>query len=664
MASLSKAKMLGAIAVLALGAWGTPGARADSFYTIRSLNTPIADFVTTGDGVVINVAASSSAEIQRAALQLNGRDVTAALQPDGTAGSLTGTVRGLQVGVNTFRLFKKKGSQAVVGELTVTRATEPVTTCGALGNPNLPDTVITSTVLNANGATSAAGVPLPEHCVVRGIIEPRTGIPDNRAYGTMFELRVPTKWNGRFFFQGQGGTGGSVVAATGQSQLPPGNSPPLAAGWAVVSFDGGHEGGDAAFGLDPKAKTDFAYHSMDIAAVTAKVLIAQYYGQGPRRSYFAGCSNGGRQGMMFSQRFPTYFDGIIAGSATYRLSVSYVDSSWGLQQLTAIAPPGASGAPIMANAFSNADLTLVANDILAVCDGRDGVIDGMVLNTNACNFKDYDPGRLQCTGSKTPTCLTPAQVTALKNLQRGARDSKNHQLYNLWPWDPGIGGTQWRSWKLGTSTTPTPNAIKFSFCSTSVGYLYLTPPVPGFDCLTMNFDTDPARLAENSFLDADNPDLRAFRDHGGKILWYHGTVDPSTPSTETLRYYGNMTAATTGSTALSEEFARVFVVPGFGHCNGGSALDRFDPLTPMVNWVEKGIPPEQMTATGTNFPGRSRPLCVYPKTAWYNGTGSIEEATSFTCGTRPPQSEDDVACIGFEACLGNTGAVGMGACVG
>jgi len=628
---MTKARTLGAIVLLLAGMGSLPDARAASFYTIRSLNTPIADFVASGDAVAINVTASSSAEIARAGLTLNGADVTGALRPDGAPGSLTGTVSGLEPGVNTFRLYKKRGSQAVVGELTVIRAVAPVISCAALASTSLPDTVLSPTVLNADGATSAAGVPLPEHCVVRGTIERRTGIPDNRPYGTMFELRVPTRWNGRFFFQGQGGTGGSVVAATGQSQLPPGNPPPLAAGWAVVSFDGGHEGGDAAFGLDPKAKTDFAYHSMDIAAVTAKALIGAYYGQGPRRSYFAGCSNGGRQGMMFSQRFPTYFDGIIAGSSTYRLSVSYVDAAWGLQQFTAIAPRDATGAPILANAFSNADLALVASDILAVCDAADGAVDGMVLNTNACNFDDYDPGRLACAGAKTPSCLTAAQVAALRNIQKGARNSKGKQLYNVWPWDPGIGGTQWRSWKLGTSTTPVPNAIKYTFCSTSVGYLYLTPPVPGFDCLTMNFDTDPARLAQNSFLDADNPDLTVFREHGGKILWYHGTVDPSTPYTEIIRYYDNMADVTQGHADKVSDFARVFVVPGLGHCNGGSGLDRFDPLTPMVDWVEKGIAPEQMIATGTNFPGRSRPICAYPKTAWYDGSGSLEDAQNFVC---------------------------------
>jgi feruloyl esterase len=654
---------------LLLGVLATQAAHAaDPAYTIESLNAPIAEFVTTGDTVAVKVTGPSNAAILRTGLRLNGQDVTAHLAPDGAVGSLTGTIPGLQVGVNTFELFKSPTSTAELAELTVIRATLPTTTCAALAGASLPvpDTVITSTVVNANGATSAAGVPLPEHCVVRGTIEGRIGIgpAGPTPYGTMFELRLPTNWNGRFIFQGQGGTGGSVAAATGQSQMPPGNPPPLAAGWAVVSFDGGHQGGGPEFGLDPKAKTDFAYHSMDIAAVTAKALIAAYYAEGPRYSYFSGCSNGGRQGMMFSQRFPTYFDGIINGSATYRLSVTYVDSSWGLQQLTAVAPPNAAGAPIMANAFSNTDLALIASDILAVCDGKDGALDGMVLNTSACTFRHYDPARLQCAGDKTPTCLTAGQVEAMRNSHRGARNSQDEQLYNVWHWDPGVAGAQWRSWKLGTSMTATPNAIKFSFCSTSVGYLYLTPPVPGFDCLTMDFDTDPARLAENSFLDADNPDLRAFRANGGKILWYHGTNDPSTPATETIRYLENMTAATTGSAAEAAEFARAFVVPGFGHCNGGSGLDRFDPLTPMVKWVEKGIAPEVMIATGNNFTGRSRPLCVYPKTAWYNGTGSLEEASSFSCRVEAPDLDGDGRCVGFDACTGNTGPVGNGACVG
>jgi feruloyl esterase len=350
-------------------------------------------------------------------------------------------------------------------------------------------------VLNPDGATSAAGVPLPEHCVIRGTLEPRTGIPNDRSYGTMFELRLPTYWNGRFLFQGQGGTGGSVAAATGEGQLPPGNSPPLAAGWAVVTFDGGHQGGDTQFGLDPKAKTDFAYHSMNIAAVAAKSLIETYFGRRPDRSYFSGTSNGGRQGMMFSQRFPTHFDGIVNGSATYRLSATYADSPWLLQQLNSIAPVDAQGQPIMANAFSNDDLALLAGDILALCDARDGAIDGMVLNTNTCNFADYDPARLQCTGAKTPSCLTGPQVTVMRNIQGGARNAMGQQLYNTWPWDPGIAGTQWLQWKLGTSQSATPNSVKYRFCSTSVGYLYLTPPELDFNCLTFDFNVDPARLA-------------------------------------------------------------------------------------------------------------------------------------------------------------------------
>ena len=249
---------------------------------------------------------------------------------------------------------------------------------------------------------------------------------------------------------------------------------------------------------------------------------------------------------MFSQRFPTYFDGIIAGSATYRLSVTYVDSPWGLQQINAVAPPNANGAPIMANAFSDADLTLVANDILAVCDAKDGVVDGMVLNTNALQLRQTTT-RPGCNASAPRRRLPYAgQVVAMRNLQSG-RATPREQLYNTWPWDPGVGGTQWRPWKLGTSQTAVPNATKYSFCSTSVGYLYLTPPVPGFDCLTINFDTDPARLAHNSLLDADNPDLTAFLTNGGKILWYHGTVIPRRPtprSSATTRTCRATTAAT------------------------------------------------------------------------------------------------------------------------
>ncbi len=632
--------MAGAMLVINQARAASHESGSGSGFSIESRNLPIADFITSGNTVEVTVTGPSLRSLMQSTLMLNGHTVRAALLPDPATNSLTGTVRGLSPGINRLQLYEGHPSNRPVAELKVIVATIPLMPCDALlaaGPDSLiaagisPDSVLTSAVLNADGATSAAGVTLPEHCVIRGTLEPRIGIPNDRPYGTMFELRLPTQWNGRFLFQGQGGTGGSVSAATGQAQLPPGNPPPLAAGWAVVTFDGGHEGSDTQFALDPKAKLDFAYHSMDIAALAAKALINAFYGRKPDHSYFSGSSNGGRQAMMFTQRFPTYFDGVIAGSATYRLSATYADSPWLLQQLNSIAPLDASGQPIMSQAFSNDDLTLLANDILAVCDSRDGVIDGMVLNTNACNFSDYDPARLKCAGAKTPDCLTGPQVTVMRRIQGGARDSNGKQLYNTWPWDPGIGGTQWRQWKLGTSLTTTPNSIKYSFCSTSVGYLYLTPPEPDFNCLTFNFDVDPARLHENSWLDADNPDLAAFHKHGGKILWYHGTADPSTPYTEIVRYLDRMTSKTTHSDARTAEFARLFVVPGLGHTSGGAGLDRFDPLSPMVNWVENGVPPKVMVVSGTNFPGRTRPLCVYPMTARYRGIGNIEDASSFVC---------------------------------
>jgi len=640
-------KRLGTIGLLCAGVFLATASQADSGFAIEAPGLPLTAFATS-DTVNVKIIGPSSASIERTTLRLNGRNVTRALHRGGTAGSMTGTVSGFRPGSNSLRLFRAGPWHDQVAQLVIERATTPIVACPLLlttGLANLiaggisPDSVLTAANLHLAGEITAAGVPLPEHCQITGTLEPRVGIPNNRAYGTRFELRLPTDWNGRFFFQGQGGTGGSVVTATGQSQLPTGQSPPLAAGWAVVSFDGGHEGGDVMFGLDPKAKTDFAYHSMDIATVAAKSLIHTYYGRLPDRSYFVGCSNGGRQGMMFSQMFPDYYDGIINGDATYRLSVSYVDAAWGLQDLTSIAPPDANGNPILSEALSDPDLQLLAKDILAVCDAKDGVLDGMVLNTSACRFEDYHPSRLQCRGAKDSTCLSAAQVGALEKLLEGARNSKGQQLYDTWPWDPGMGTAQWRSWKLGTSLTPVPNAIKASFCNTSVGYLYLTPPDPTFACLNMNFDTDPARLAQNSWLDADNPDLNAFHRHGGKILWYHGTADPSTPFTEIIRYLKNMTAVTTHSERATADFARAFFVPGMNHCNGGAGLDNFDPLTPMVNWVENGIAPERIIVQGTNFPGRTRPLCAYPSSARYTGNGSIEDANNFVC-QRDDQNDD------------------------
>lgn len=529
------------------------------------------------------------------------------------------------LGLSQLTLATPASAQAITS-----RGTEDAkAACEALIKLTPKDTRLTLAALISDG-TKVRDIAYPEHCRVTGIIEERVGV-NNVKYGTMFELRLPSKWNERYFFQGQGGTGGSVQDAVGLPS-PPSEQTALTKGYASVTFDGGHQGGDPTFGLDPKARDDFAFHSMDVAAIVTKELVRDYYKAAPRYSYFSGCSNGGRQGMKFSQAFPHHFDGILAGSATYRLAVSYAATSNEIQQLTAIAPKNADGDPILANALSDGDIKLLSNDILAVCDGKDGVVDGMVSNTNACQFADYDPGRLQCTGAKTDSCLSGDQVRALRNIYGVLRNSKGEALYSPLAWDPAIVDPQWRNWKLGKSQTKATDAIRARFANTSIGYLYLTPPDPDFNAMKFDLDVHPAKLATVApTMDAASPDLKAFRARGGKILWWHGMMDPSTPANDVIRYYEEMTKATTGSFEESQKFARIFLAPGVGHCDGGQGLERFDAFGALVDWVENGKAPERILATGKTFPGRTRPLCNWPAYAHYNGSGDINDAANFTC---------------------------------
>lgn len=518
--------------------------------------------------------------------------------------------------------------QRVAGTTTVAgTAAEVAAACSAMASRSVLNGSITSASIVAAGQV-VDGATLPEHCKVNALLEPRTGV-DGVRYGTNFELRLPTRWNERFFFQGQGGSGGSVAAAYG-TQQPVGQPPALSMGFAVVSFDGGHQGSAVTFGLDPKAKRDFAYNSMDIVTVAAKQLVQDYYKKPPVFSYAAGCSNGGRQVMNLSQRFPTYYDGILAGAATHRLSAGFVESAWGIQAVNETAPANERGERIHANAFSEADLALVSADLLAVLDGRDGLVDGVVSNTNASVFENYDPGRLQCSGAKTPSCLTAQQVAGLRKLHSGARNSAGQKLYGSWSWDPGISGSQWRQWKLGTSQTGVPNSIRAAFADAQIGYLYLEPAEPGFKALQMDFDKDPPRMARTGpEMDANNPDLSRFAANGGKIMWYHGMIDVSSPASEIVDYYLRMAQATRGYDAA--DFARVFLVPGLGHCGGGPGLGNFPALPALMDWVEKNQAPDRMIATGPTVPGRSRPLCAWPRWPRYAGSGDINNAANFVC---------------------------------
>jgi len=475
-----------------------------------------------------------------------------------------------------------------------------------------------------------AKAAMPAHCLVEGTIDPRVGA-GGVEYGIGFQLRLPEAWSGRFLFQGGGGLDGVVGEALGAIPVSGATAPPaLLRGYAVASTDSGHRGrdnADASFGLDQQARIDFAYGAVGAVAREAKGLIAARYGRAPAHAYFMGCSNGGRSALTAATRFPTAFDGIVAGAPAFRLSRAALGQIWDMRAFLAAAPKDPEGKPILAEAFSEADLALVAGAVLKTCDAADGLADGAVEAVASCRF---DPASLACPGDKTVTCLSQPQVDALRRSFGGAQDSQGHPVYASWPWDPGLAAPGWRAWKLGTSKTATPNARNATLGPAAITNYFLTPPDPGFDALRFDFDRDTPRTAETAAInDPTGTFLSTFTARGGRLLVYQGVADPVFSARDLVEHWQELTRHNGGAAAFADR-ARLFLVPGMNHCGGGPALDDFDPLTAIESWVEKGEAPDRMPARGTAFPGRTRPLCPYPQEARYQG-GEPDTAESFAC---------------------------------
>jgi feruloyl esterase len=510
---------------------------------------------------------------------------------------------------------------------TVSTAALPAQACAALATLKLPDTVIHSAVPSAASANAAAGQPAAAHCLVRGTLESRTGVGEGgapRPYGSGFELRLPAQWNGRFFFQGGGGTDGVIRPAIGLAGSTPGQTPALDKGYAVVSTDAGHQGADASFGLDAQARVDWAYRSVDIVATTAKQIIATYYGSPARYSYFLGCSNGGRQGMMATQRYPAQFDGVVAGNPGYRLPMSSAAGLARSREFRKVAPPGADGKPDLTQAFSKQELGVLGRRVLAACDAQDGAADGLVENYKACKF---DIATAQCAPGRTGDCLSADKVNALRFHFNAGTTKAGRAVSPGFPYDPGVAEPGWAMWTLGQSSVARANAGKPG----PLQYLFITPPEAGFDVSAADLDRDLHRFViSDALMSADSTDLSGFRLRGGKLIVYHGIADPVFSSLDTQRWFDNLVRAQ-GGPQDTATFARLFLVPGMNHCSGGAALDSFDALAPIVDWVEKGIAPAAIAATGKAFPGRTRGLCPYPAYARYKGQGSVDDAANFSC---------------------------------
>ena len=513
--------------------------------------------------------------------------------------------------------------------------------CAGMAGVSLPNVTIQSAkdiaagTVRPNGVTS--GDYLPAHCVVTGVADPYIGT-DGADHAIGFELRLPASWSGQFMFQGGGGNDGVLAPAlgtnTGALAATAGSAAyALSRGFAVVSTDGGHQGTDAAsYGKDQRARVDHAYNAYDRTAQLAKKMIDLYYGRQPDHSYFVGCSGGGRQGMMFSQRFPSYFDGIIASAPAMQVaSGASISAAWETQAYNAVAPLDANGKTVLSKAFSNADLALVSSGVLAACDAKDGLADGLVQNPSACGF---NPAVLQCSGAKTESCLSAPQVDALQKAFAGPRNAAGTELYASWPWDAGISAAGWRAWKLGSSATSTPDSRFVTLIENAMAYEFLTPFDPTFSIFKFNVDTDPARLdAYSKIYDTyRSTDLTPYTSRGGKLMFFHGGSDPIFSANDTVNYYKRL-AATAGGIDKAQSFSRLFVVPGMNHCSGGPATDAYDGLAAMVNWVEKGQAPERIAAQGSSgaFAGVKRPLCPYPKHAQYKGSGDTNDEASFVC---------------------------------
>ena len=527
-----------------------------------------------------------------------------------------------------------------------------------------PSTHLTSAQVVDPGTVKVTGpgpmersVPVPAHCEITGVTQERVGA-GGQHYAIHFHLRLPFEWNGRFFFQGGGGSNGNLGDALGG--YSPAAPAALTQGFAVVSQDSGHDntvnndpshGGVLAFGFDATARANYGHSSLPVVSKAAKAIIAKFYGSPAHYSYFVGCSKGGEEGMVLAQRYPEEFDGIAAGAPGMSLPRAAVEEAWDTQALASSVKADAThpmSLKQLVAAFSDADLALVRESVLAACDQDDGAADGIIGDFAHCTNQKVVP-QLQtrrCKGAKSDSCLSEAQIGALTRLMAGAHDSQGHALYSDWPWDTGIASPGWRLWKLGTDGGPP--SLNVVLGGPSLASVFTTPPTPispdpqqalNF-LLQFNFNRDAARIyatqaefPQSAWVDisARSPDLGRFRARQGKLIVTHGVSDPVFSINDTLAWWREVNQRASGQ---ARSFVRVFPVPGMNHCGGGPATDGFDVMPALIEWVEKSHAPEQILASSgpsSAWPKRSRPLCVYPSIARYKGTGDLDSAASFEC---------------------------------
>ncbi|HXB67332.1 MAG TPA: tannase/feruloyl esterase family alpha/beta hydrolase [Candidatus Acidoferrales bacterium] len=470
--------------------------------------------------------------------------------------------------------------------------------CDRLTSVSLPHTTITA-------AETVVASPLtgPAHCRVLAVLTPSS---DSHIE---MELWLPASgWNGKFEAVGNGGWAGSINAG--------GMAAALREGYATASTDTGHKssetpGGSFALG-HPEKLIDYGYRAVHEMTLRSRELMAAFYGREARLSYWNGCSNGGRQGLMEAQRYPEDFDGIVAGAPAANWSGRALSSLWVAQAVhkddTSYIPP--------------AKYPLLHNAVLQACDALDGVKDGTLEDPVRCRF---DPAVLRCQDIDGPGCLTSGQVEAARKIYAAAWNSAKQEFY------PGLEPGSELGWATYGGLRP------FSIGEDFFRFVVFQDPAWSYRSLNVDSDVALAGRMDHGVINALDPNLRAFLAHGGKLIQYHGWSDPQIPPLHSVQYYDSVVNAmggTVGGAGKVQEWYRLFMVPGMQHCGGGSGPNLFNAMAALERWREAGEAPEKLVAwrVANNQVEMTRPLCPYPLVAHYKGVGSTNDARNFACG--------------------------------
>ncbi|MBM3812784.1 MAG: tannase/feruloyl esterase family alpha/beta hydrolase [Acidimicrobiia bacterium] len=442
-------------------------------------------------------------------------------------------------------------------------------------------------------------VMVDDYCRVMGQI-----LPEVR-----FEVNLPGSWNRRLYMFGNGGFAGENLDAANRAGQ---RTRALKHGFAVTSTNTGHDAATeplATFAVNRQKLIDYSFRSLHVTAVTAKKLAEVYYGSRPARSYFNGCSTGGRQALILAQRFPEDFDGILVGAPVLDFTgtmLSYASTAKAL-----------AAAPL-----TEAKVKLLAGRVYEACDAKDGLKDGLIDDPRLCA---YSPAKdlPRCAGADGPDCFTDAQSKALETLY-GDVHGPNGRLFPGWPL--GV-EPAWAPW-IVRDGQPT---ISVTFAQSFFKYMAFPDVNANFELKDLSLEKDLPRMAGiRQMLDAVDPDLSAFRARGRKMIMYYGWADSALNPLMGVEYYEGVLKKMGAGT---RDFFRLFMVPGMFHCAGGVGTDRFDAFTPLAEWTEGKQAPALIVASQAK-PARTRPLCVYPEVAKYKGSGSVDEAGSFVCAQR------------------------------